>query len=100
MQPEAPAVAVPRPASTLVLLRDGDGGPEALMVKRHGLSDVLGDAYVFPGGKLDDSDLQLSPARFIDESPAALQARLGEPDCASGMAVGLFVAAIREACEE
>jgi 8-oxo-dGTP pyrophosphatase MutT (NUDIX family) len=100
VQPEKPAIGIPRPASTLILLREGDLGPEVLMLKRHGLSDVLGEAYVFPGGKLDDSDQRLSPVRFLDESPGVLQARLNEVDSRSEMAVGLFVAAIREACEE
>ncbi len=30
-----------RAASTLILLRDSDTGPQVLMLKRHGLSEVL-----------------------------------------------------------
>ena len=40
----------PRPAATLMMLRDGAAGLEVFLLKRHGLSDVLGGAYVFPGG--------------------------------------------------
>ena len=35
------------------------------LLKRHGLSDVLGGAYVFPGGKLDASDAQLDAAQHL-----------------------------------
>ena len=52
---EIPA-APPRDAATVVILRDGPQGPEVFLVKRHGLSDVLGGAYVFPGGKMDAAD--------------------------------------------
>ena len=38
------------------MLRDAPGGLEVFLIKRHGLSDVLGGAFVFPGGKLDDED--------------------------------------------
>jgi 8-oxo-dGTP pyrophosphatase MutT (NUDIX family) len=93
-------VVPPRAASTIVLLRDTDRGPEALMVKRHGLSDVLGDSYVFPGGKVDKADVELDAAAFLDEPHAVLHARLAEEHGDQRTAAGLFVAAIREACEE
>src|SRR4051812_16921248 len=89
----------PRPAATLILLRDGPDGVEVLMLKRHGLSDAFGEAFVFPGGKVDAADAAIAPGG-IDESPDALRARLGEPGLDAPTAVGLFVAAIREACEE
>jgi len=91
----------PRPAATLILLRDGERGVEALMLKRHGLSDAFGEAFVFPGGKLDAADaaVGMSPDA-IDATPAELHARLGEGDIDRSFAAGLFVAAIREAAEE
>ena len=49
----------PLPAATVMLLRDAADGLEVFMVRRHGLSDVLGGAYVFPGGKLDANDAEL-----------------------------------------
>ena len=49
-------VLVPRPAATLILLRDGPGGPEVLMMQRAKNSAFLGGAYVFPGGSLDPAD--------------------------------------------
>jgi 8-oxo-dGTP pyrophosphatase MutT (NUDIX family) len=70
------------------------------LVKRHGLSDVLGGAYVFPGGKLDDSDLQLAEIAHLDQNSSALHGALGEPDLPMDVARGLYVAALREAFEE
>ncbi len=61
----------PRPAATLVLLRDGASGLEVFLLKRHGLSDILGGAYVFPGGKLDPLDCELDADLHLDQTPQA-----------------------------
>ena len=98
--PETAAVVVPKPAATLILLRDSAAGPELLMLKRSGLSDVLGHAFVFPGGKLDAADLDVDPATALDEGAAVLARRLGEAGTEPALAAGLFVAAMREAFEE
>jgi len=90
----------PRDAATLALLRDGVCGLEVLLLKRHGLSDAFGGAYVFPGGKLDDADSDGHIASSIDSAAADLHVRLGEPALAAVRARGLFVAACREAFEE
>lgn len=92
--------APPRDAATVVMLRDTPNGLEVFLVKRHGLSDVLGGAYVFPGGKLDAADAQLDPAAHLDQAPTYLHAALGEPDLPVSTATGLYVAALREAFEE
>lgn len=94
-----PAV-VPKAAATLILVRDGAAGPEVLMLKRHGLSDVLGEAHVFPGGKVDADDISDQALALIEESPDRLRLRLAEPACDDRTAAALFVAAIREAVEE
>ena len=91
-------LAPPRDAATVVMLRDGALGLEVFLVKRHGLSDVLGGAYVFPGGKLDPTDLLLGA--HVDQSTAAMHGALGEPDTPPATALGLYVAALREAFEE
>ena len=90
----------PRDASTVVMVRDSAAGLEVFLVKRHGLSDVLGGAYVFPGGKLDASDARVDSAAHLDQDPAQLHAALGEPQTDVGTATGLYVAAMREAFEE
>jgi len=43
----------PVPASTLMLVRDGDAGLEVFMVERHHQIDFATGALVFPGGKVD-----------------------------------------------
>ena len=92
--------APPRDAATVVILRDGTHGPEVFLVKRHGLSDVLGGAYVFPGGKMDAADNAPGHQAYLDQSPQQLHAALGEPDTAPATACGLFIAALRETYEE
>ncbi|MEO8297971.1 MAG: NUDIX hydrolase [Burkholderiales bacterium] len=98
MTPATP-VRSPRHAASLILLRDAPGGLEVLLLKRHGLSDVLGGAYVFPGGKLDAADALLDAA-LLDAPHDRLHALLGEPDLVPQTAAALFVAALREAYEE
>jgi 8-oxo-dGTP pyrophosphatase MutT (NUDIX family) len=46
----------PRPAATVMTLRDGIEGYEILMLRRNLNSDFVGGAYVFPGGGVDESD--------------------------------------------
>jgi len=92
--------APPRDAATVVMLRDGPEGLEVFLVKRHGLSDVLGGAYVFPGGKLDASDSLLDATHHLDQTAAQMHSALGEAHTPSHIAMGLYVAAVREAFEE
>jgi len=49
--------AEPRPASTVVLLRDGPSGLETLLLKRNKALMFAGGFWVFPGGALDSGDL-------------------------------------------
>ena len=88
-----------RPAATVVLLRDAPAGLEVFLMKRHGLSDVLGGAYVFPGGKVDVADAELDMAH-LDQPLPVLHAGLNEANISERTAGGLYVAALREAFEE
>ncbi len=90
----------PRPAATVVLLRDAPAGLEVFLMKRHGLSDVLGGAYVFPGGKVDAADAELDMAAHLDQPLQALHTGLAEADIGETTAGALYVAALREAFEE
>lgn len=47
-----------RPAATLLLLRDTPAGPQVLMTRRSDKASFGAGAYVFPGGRIDDSDAQ------------------------------------------
>lgn len=89
-----------RASATVVMLRDGAQGLEVFLLRRHGLSDVLGGAYVFPGGKLDDEDADPTLHSLMDRAPSQLQRALAEPELAPSMAAALFVAAVRETFEE
>ena len=44
------------PAATVVLVRDGDDGLEALLVQRNKAVKHMGGMWVFPGGKVDEQD--------------------------------------------
>ena len=83
------APITPRPASTVLLLRDGPGGIEVLMVTRNVASDFAAGALVFPGGRVDAADAEpavLSRCRAVGGADAA--------------AMAFRVAAVRETFEE
>ena len=91
----------PRASATVVLLRDDpEKGLEVFLLRRHMASAVLGGAYVFPGGKLDDADCAPDLHAHLDVSPQALHSALGEPELSEHTAAGLYVAAVREVLEE
>ncbi|WP_395712364.1 NUDIX hydrolase [Reyranella sp.] len=85
---------VPRPATTVLLLRpsrrgDAAAPPEVFMVVRHQQIDAFSGALVFPGGKLEDAD---GDARLRARSTGA--AALGDEE------LKFRIAGIREAFEE
>lgn len=101
MEPTTPARdggATPRPAATVVLLRDSDRGLEVLLTVRPEHLRFMGGAVVFPGGALDRADLdpRWEEASALDGRRAA--DALGEDD--GRAALGAFVCALREAFEE
>jgi len=53
---EAPGTVEARPASTVVLLRDGPGGIETLLLRRNKALLFAGGYWVFPGGALEAQD--------------------------------------------
>jgi len=48
--------AIPRPAATVLLLRDGPAGIEVFMATRHQGSSFMPGILVFPGGAVDPDD--------------------------------------------
>lgn len=90
-------VSPARPAATVMLLRDGAGGLEVYLQRRHvGMS--FGGAWVFPGGRIDDADADPAiDARWDGPPPAAWAARLDLP---VDQARGAVVAGCRETLEE
>ena len=92
--------ATPRPAATIVLLRDGDAGMEVLLLRRNRKSGFVPGAYVFPGGRVDGADADADLLERVDGlTPEAAARRLehagGEPP-----AIAYYLAALREAFEE
>lgn len=86
----------PRDAATVLVLREGDGAPEVFFVRRNVGASFMGGAYVFPGGRLDPTDVDPEVPCDLDAADAAR--RLGEDD--APRARGLHVAALRECLEE
>ena len=92
-------MALPRPASTIVLLRPGDGGPEVLLTHRPATMAFGPGLHVFPGGAVEAADRDPhAAARMsvdVERCAAAWAGDLGREE-----AVGHAVAAIRELYEE
>jgi glyoxylase-like metal-dependent hydrolase (beta-lactamase superfamily II)/8-oxo-dGTP pyrophosphatase MutT (NUDIX family) len=87
--------SLPRPAATLVVVRDGERGLEVLLMHRTKTMDFGGGAHVFPGGAVDPSDAALAPA-CVGLDDAAASRRL---EIASG-GLAYWICAIRECFEE
>lgn len=80
-----------------MLLRDGDGGPEVFMLQRTHAATFARGQYVFPGGRVDDTDHAADFEPICDGlDDAGASARLGLE--AGGLA--WLVATIRECFEE
>ena len=89
----------PRPAATVVLLRRGAAGLEALLTKRPASMAFAGDVYVFPGGRVDPADADPSVVARSVLAPEEAAAALGG-DLAPPVALAAHLAAIRELFEE
>jgi len=91
-----PIVANPRPAATVVVLRDGPAGPEVFMVRRHEGTAFMGGAHVFPGGRVDAADRDADDTWCDGLEHAARQLE----SLPSADALAYHVAAARELFEE
>jgi 8-oxo-dGTP pyrophosphatase MutT (NUDIX family) len=91
-------------AATVLLLREQPSGLEVLMMRRASAVSFMGGMWVFPGGRLESSDQ--SPGALARTQPTRperhatqLHTMQGEP-LEPSEAIGLHVAACREAFEE
>jgi len=91
-----------RAAATVVLLRDRPDAPYEFLLMRRGRNQAfMGGAFVFPGGTLDESDLNPELTACVAGFSATDAKRLlQEDDLPEPVAFGLFMAAIRETFEE
>ena len=88
---------VPRPAATLVLVRDAHSGMEVFMIRRSQAADFVGGAHVFPGGGVDAADASAELAAYCEGLDDVEASRLLEVE-RGGLAY--WVAAMRECFEE
>jgi 8-oxo-dGTP pyrophosphatase MutT (NUDIX family) len=89
----------PRHASTVVLVRDGDGAPgglEVYLLRRHVDMAFAAGMCVFPGGGVDPRDFD-ADIGWVGASPATWAAALGTDE---ELARALVCAAVRETFEE
>ncbi len=93
--------AFPRPAATVVVMRDGEAALEVLLLRRTRSAGFVPGAYVFPGGRVDEADG--SPElllRLTGDDAAWWAGRLELPDDATPPAAAYLMAALRETFEE
>ena len=101
---------IPR-AATVMLLRDAEGEPEVLLLRRASRSAFAPNAYVFPGGAVDPSDTlpalharidgdeaRTSDALFRERRDPSLPSAVEHPD--SVERTSIVAAAVRELFEE
>ncbi len=97
--PDAPAV--PRPAATVVLMREARPGPEVLLLRRNRATGFVPGAWVFPGGRVDAADGEEALAdRWDGLTRERAAGRLGLGPRAQPHAIAYYGAAVREAVEE
>lgn len=90
---------VPRPAATLMLLREGGRGPEVLLLRRAASMPFVPGAHVFPGGAVDPGDIA------HDEEHDDVVAGRSASDASALLGVerggrAFFLTAVRECVEE
>ena len=89
---------VPRPASTLVLIRDGESGVETFLMRRPLTMKFAPGMSVYPGGALDDSDFDAAITSTLSQELAEINGRRASASAREYLA--LLACAIRETFEE
>lgn len=89
----------PTDAATVILLRDHKNTLETLLLCRGNSRTVMNSAWVFPGGKVDQQDLDQADS-IQRKLPAKASELLNEPDLDNKLAAALFDTACRETHEE
>jgi 8-oxo-dGTP pyrophosphatase MutT (NUDIX family) len=87
---------VPRPAATVMLLRDTADGVAVFLLQRHSRMDFAPGTTVFPGGGVDDRDRDFDVA-WAGPAPDWWAQRMAVDE---GLALALVCASVRETFEE
>lgn len=87
----------PRHAATVVMLRDGEDGPEVYLLRRSASMAFAAGAFVFPGGSVDLRDEDLGDEAWVGRPPSEWAKELS---CDERLARALICAAVRETFEE
>ncbi|SNS48773.1 NUDIX hydrolase [Tropicimonas sediminicola] len=85
-----------RDAATVILWREGAGGPEVLMGQRGSSAAFMPDKFVFPGGAIDAGDAAVTLAA----QPGATCLRRLAIDTDARLIPALLAGAVREVWEE
>ncbi len=91
-----PPPATARPASTVLLLRDGGSAVEVFVLRRRASMAFAARMHAFPGGGVDPRDTD-PRVPWVGPSPQEWGALLG---CPAELAEALVCAAVRELFEE
>jgi 8-oxo-dGTP pyrophosphatase MutT (NUDIX family) len=86
----------PRPASTVILMRDTADGPEVYLLRRQQSMAFAAGMTVFPGGRVDPTDSTIADS-WSGPSPEWFGERMG---CSAETAAAYLAAAVRETFEE
>ena len=89
-----------RDAATVVVIRGHQKSLQLLMLRRHHGHEFMANAWVFPGGSLDDRDGDPHLAKRIAGLDAGEAARRLGDGTEPERALALYVAALRETFEE
>jgi 8-oxo-dGTP pyrophosphatase MutT (NUDIX family) len=94
-------ITPPRPAATVILVRNGESGLQTYLLKRSGKSKFFPGSFVFPGGVLDedDGDILFWKDR-LDISMEDVARRFSGNGLSGADGLPYCVAAIRETFEE
>lgn len=93
-------------AATVLLLRENDAGLQVLLTKRAASLSFMGGLWVFPGGRMEASDLapelaaRSNQAAIADTGSRMLSADASTASIDLDTARGLLIAACRETFEE
>jgi 8-oxo-dGTP pyrophosphatase MutT (NUDIX family) len=90
------SVLTPRPAATVMLVRDTPAGIKVFLMRRHSAMDFAAGVMVFPGGGVDDRDRNADIA-WTGPDPSWWASRFGVD---TDLAEALVCAAARETFEE